>query len=317
MKLNRLMIFLMLLLLVGLLSVIIPNTVAQSMNFGSNWTAQYYPNTTFSGSPSASIVIQQVNENFGSNAPPYAGMPPDNFSIRYSGSQSIPDGTWQFTAVVDGGVRVSVDGIIIIDQLGATGSNTFQAQAILNGTTHQVQVDYVEDTGVALVQFSWTQVGTAPTAGPSPTMGPTLTPSNTPLPAIPAGAITATVIRAAVLNVRDAPSLGGNRVGRILRGQTYAVVGTRPECALVLAGIRWQARLGMGAFTCSSTVTNSHRRLPAPRQLWVFPPESVTLGVLGANECRTKITGCSDNCIGTNRTDYVGCIPAGCRTHIR
>ncbi|MCU0476043.1 MAG: SH3 domain-containing protein [Anaerolineae bacterium] len=45
------------------------------------------------------------------------------------------------------------------------------------------------------------------------------------MPFIPAGALTATVIRASVLNVRDAPSTGGNRLGRILRGETYAVLG--------------------------------------------------------------------------------------------
>jgi hypothetical protein len=33
------------------------------------------------------------------------------------------------------------------------------------------------------------------------------------------------VIRASVLNIRDAPSLGGNRINRVLRGQTYAIVG--------------------------------------------------------------------------------------------
>ncbi len=47
----------------------------------------------------------------------------------------------------------------------------------------------------------------------------------TPLPPIPPGALTATVIRASVLNVRAAPYIGAPRVDRILRGQTYAIVG--------------------------------------------------------------------------------------------
>lgn len=50
-------------------------------------------------------------------------------------------------------------------------------------------------------------------------------PTPTPLPPIPEGALTGTVIRARVLLVRDAPFMGAPVVGRILRGQTYAVVG--------------------------------------------------------------------------------------------
>jgi uncharacterized protein YraI len=54
---------------------------------------------------------------------------------------------------------------------------------------------------------------------------PTIPPTRTSLPNIPPGALTAIVIRASVLNVRDAPSLGGLVIGRILRGETYAVLG--------------------------------------------------------------------------------------------
>jgi uncharacterized protein YraI len=60
---------------------------------------------------------------------------------------------------------------------------------------------------------------------PTFTPAPSAVPTQTPLPYIPPGAQTATVIRAYALNIRDAPSLGGYRLGRIFRGQTYAVIG--------------------------------------------------------------------------------------------
>jgi uncharacterized protein YgiM (DUF1202 family) len=94
--------------------------------------------------------------------------------------------------------------------------------------SHTIVVEYREFTSTALVQFQWGLVGAGTpsvTAGPSPTPGPTNTPVPTGLPPIPPGAITATVIRAAVLNTRNAPSTGGLVVARILRGQTYTVVG--------------------------------------------------------------------------------------------
>jgi len=198
--------------------------VSLAQDFGSNWTGQYYNNDSFSGSPAITRIDSSINFDFG-NDPAIDGFTDeDNFSIRWTGTQSIAAATYVFSATVDDGVRVTIDGTVVIDQLGATGLNTFQATVALSGDSHSITVEYVEQEDDAQISFSWTQSTTA-TAGPTATQGPTLTPSNTALPPIPAGAITATVIRAAVLNVRDAPSLGGNVIGRVLRGQTYQIIG--------------------------------------------------------------------------------------------
>src|SRR5262249_3254850 len=131
----------------------------------------------------------------------------------------------RFTAVAETGIRVTIDGAVVIDKLASTGApQTIQADVQIAAGTRDIRVDYVALTGNAAVQFFWQpfNVGPTPTAGPSPT--PTPIPP-TSFPAIPPGALRATVIKAAILNVRDAPSLGANRVARILRGQTYQVVG--------------------------------------------------------------------------------------------
>ena len=86
-------------------------------------------------------------------------------------------------------------------------------------------VEYVEFTDKAILQVQWGLTGGVVTAGPSPTSGPTATPAPTGLPSIPGGALSATVIRAPVLNVRAGPSAFADRIGSVLRGQTYQVVG--------------------------------------------------------------------------------------------
>ena len=77
------------------------------------------------------------------------------------------------------------------------------------------------------LQFQWFLAGTAPqpTVGPSPTPAPTNTPAPTGLPPVAPGALSATVIRAPVLNARSGPYLGAPVVDKLLRGQTYNVVG--------------------------------------------------------------------------------------------
>jgi len=206
-------------------------TVGSAQDFGTNWTGQYYNDPNFGGSPVVTRVDAQINFNFGAGAP-VTGVGTDNFSIRWTGIQNFAiTGTYQFTAAVDDALKAYLDGAVILD-IPAAPVSPVGVQVNVTAGSHTIIVEYREFTANALVQFQWGLVGgvtPSVTAGPSPTPGPTNTPTTTPLPPIPAGAITATVIKAAVLNVRDAPSLGGNVVGRILRGQTYAIVGRDPR----------------------------------------------------------------------------------------
>jgi hypothetical protein len=217
-----------LLLMIGI-GLTVQSTVAQGPTFGSNWIASYFNNNSLSGAPQIGRPETQVNINFSTGAPQIgvSGFPSDNFSIRYQGLQDFPSGgTYRFTAVYDDGIRVRIDGSTIIDDFDNNGTvKTTTADVNVTQGTRDIVVEYVEFTGNAAVQFYWQPVNVQPTG----TAGPSPTPSATGLPAIPSGSLTATVIRAGVLNVRDAPSVGGNRLGRILRGQTYQIVGRDPD----------------------------------------------------------------------------------------
>lgn len=206
-------------LLLGL--VITPQTI-DAQQFGSGWVGQYFSNPDFAGDPVFTRVDAQVNFNFGAASPVPGFVPEDNFSIRWTNLEDFAAGTYRFTAGAQDGVQVRIDNQVIIDNLGNNGSFQLrQADVFVAGGTREIVVNFVARAGNAAVQVYWEPVSVGPTA----TEGPSPTPTATGLPPIPPGSITATVIRASVLNVRDAPSLGGNRITRILRGQTYAVVG--------------------------------------------------------------------------------------------
>jgi uncharacterized protein YraI len=209
---------------------------AQAQTFGSNWTGLYFNNPTFSGPPAITRIDPQINFNFGTNSPAPGFVGNTNYSISWSAVQTFAAGTYRFTAVADDGVRVRIDGTTIIDALTPTGAiQTINVEVAVAEGPRTINVDFVQDTGIAVIQFFWVPVSTQP-PGPTATPAP---PTQTPLPPIPPGALRATVIRASVLNVRDAPSLGGNRIDRILRGQTYQVVGRNENATwflLQLAG---------------------------------------------------------------------------------
>ncbi|HEX2619475.1 MAG TPA: SH3 domain-containing protein, partial [Phototrophicaceae bacterium] len=148
----------------------------------------------------------------------------DNFSIRWTGAQDFPaQGTYRFFIQRDEDAEVVIDGVTIIPFQGGIGSSNYTVDVSVPAGSHVITVSYKEFTGNAYVNFYWQAITTG-------TAGPTFTPTRTSLPPIPPGALTATVIRASVLNIRDAPSLGGGRLGRVFRGETYAIVG-RDESA--------------------------------------------------------------------------------------
>ncbi|GAB5493894.1 MAG: hypothetical protein Phog2KO_41090 [Phototrophicaceae bacterium] len=198
-------------------------SVVRAQSFGNGWTGQYFSNSSLSGSPTLAIIDTAINFNWGAGAP-NASIPADNFSVRWNSLETFTEaGVYRFSASADDGVRVTIDGTVIIDDFTATNAFTVRtADVNITPGTREIVVEYVEFTGNAAVQFFWEPVNVGTAAF-------TATPANTALPAIPAGALTATVIRAGTLNVRDAPSLGGNVVGRIIRGETYAVTGRNED----------------------------------------------------------------------------------------
>jgi uncharacterized protein YraI len=226
MKLFRWLIPLCLLVVLSLAAISFGTGKVSAQDFGTTWTGTYFNTPDFSGNPVFTRIDNQINFSYGANSPVPGFVNADNFSIRWAGLQNFPaEGTYRFTAVAETGIKVTIDGTVIIDKLASTGApQTASADVQVAAGTRDIRVEFVALTGNAAVQFFWqaANVGPTATAGPSPT--PTDIPP-TGLPPIPPGALRATVIRAAVLNVRDAPSLGAGRVGRILRGQTYQVVG--------------------------------------------------------------------------------------------
>jgi uncharacterized protein YraI len=264
-----------------------PMEVQAQASFGSNWLASYFPNTALSGNPSITQIESQINFLFSTGKPPATSFlptfPSDNFSIRFQSLVNFPtSGIYRFTALADDGVRVKIDGTTIIDNFTQTGTSTARtADVNVTAGNRDIVVEYVEFTGNAVIQFSWTPVAVG-TVGPSPTA------TNTGLPPIPAGALTATVIRAAVLNVRDAPSLGGNVVNRILRGQTYQVVGRNDDATWFVLQLNGQQGWAWGYYLF---INGNEFNAPvvAATTLYGIPPGFNDTGVLAQSEATIRL----------------------------
>ena len=119
--------------------------------------AQYYANRTLSGIPALSRCEANVNYNWGTSSPG-GGLGANNFSVRWTGRFVFAGGTHTFTARVNDGVRVFVDGSLVINRWVDVASTTpaiYTATSTLAAGEHEVKVEYYERTGVAEIQVSW------------------------------------------------------------------------------------------------------------------------------------------------------------------
>jgi hypothetical protein len=132
------------------------------------WRAEYYANRDLTGQPAlirtdrgpvpgeGSLVIG-LDLNWVYDAPA-EGIPADDFSARWTGQATFQQGTYRFTTAADDGIRLYVDGVLVIDDW-RVGARRERAEEIwLPAGEHSLRVEYFERSGVALVGVWWQRV---------------------------------------------------------------------------------------------------------------------------------------------------------------
>jgi|GEM_PF-2887731 len=121
------------------------------------WKAQYFGNSTFSGTPKLTTCDSAIAENYGYGDPPGVTLPKDNFSVRWSLTRDFGSGgPFRLSAATQDGMRVYVDGVRKID-LWKNVSTTARKTVDLTVPSgkHTLRVDYVAWTGTANAGFTY------------------------------------------------------------------------------------------------------------------------------------------------------------------
>jgi hypothetical protein len=149
----------------------------------TGWLGSYFDVPTVSGVPVFQRGDPAIQFDWGTGSP-RIDIPADNFSVRWWQHLNFSQGgPYRFRTVSDDGVRLWIDGQVIID---SWSDGIWTREAVVNVTAgyHDVQLDYYEHTGEARVQFTIEFAPTTPvpthTATATPTRTPTATPSRTP-----------------------------------------------------------------------------------------------------------------------------------------
>lgn len=137
-------------------------TGAASISFDMTqvgWLGEYYPNKDLSGVPSFYRIDPDINFDW-SLSPPDPRLQGDNFSVRWRRTLKLPIGRYRLKTTTDDGIRVWVDGRLVIDQWRDLPLVESSVLLDLVGRPHDVVVEYHEHQASATCRVTWErQVG--------------------------------------------------------------------------------------------------------------------------------------------------------------
>jgi hypothetical protein len=182
-----------------------------------DWKGEYWSNRKLEGKPALTRNDKGIDFDWGDGAVA-VGLPKDDFSARWSRNVTFERGVYRFRARADDGIRVFVDGKLVLDEWHASdGDHRYTVDLNLTGQKALV-AEYYDRGGKAMVEFSWRRIGDwpMPTPTPTPTATPTATPTPTPTPeptttptptATPTATPTTTPEPTATLTVMPSPTV--------------------------------------------------------------------------------------------------------------
>lgn len=123
----------------------------------SKWTMEVYDGTTLSGSLVRCSNESSLDKDWGTGTPD-SKVGNDTFSIRWTRTWTWAGGTYNVVAGSDDGVRVWIDGVLVIDFWRDRGFGTSSATVALAAGTHTVIMEFYENGGYARASLALTRV---------------------------------------------------------------------------------------------------------------------------------------------------------------
>jgi mono/diheme cytochrome c family protein len=129
---------------------------------GTGLAASYFNNVSLSGTP-ALVRTEAIDFNWGSGSPATGVVNTNNFSARWSGTvYAGATGSYRFQTVSDDGVRVWVNGALVINRWNdhAARTDTSAVIPLTAGQFYSIKVEYYEKGGQAVMRLRWQTPGT-------------------------------------------------------------------------------------------------------------------------------------------------------------
>jgi hypothetical protein len=120
------------------------------------WKGQYYSNPWLGGSPVVVRDDPQIDFDW-SWLSPVPQIPGDDFSVRWTRTLGLTPGTYRFTTATDDGVRLWVNGHLLIDRWWDQPLTSASGTIYLDGSV-SIKMEYYERGGIAAARLNWERV---------------------------------------------------------------------------------------------------------------------------------------------------------------
>jgi hypothetical protein len=149
----------------------------------SGWQGQYYDNREFRGGPVLVRDDAEISFDWGEGAPA-DWMPADNFSAVWTRQVNFSPGYYRLNARSDDGVRVWLDGALVMDYWRPQDNQWNYADGFYLEGLHTLKVEYYEGGGSARIRF-WIEPSSVTPSPTGPAPRPTAVPEPAPAPGLP------------------------------------------------------------------------------------------------------------------------------------
>ena len=125
------------------------------------WQASYWNNMNLSGPPAAQRSEATTPDfSWGENSPVPGVVQPNEFSARWVTDQHFDPGQWRFSVRADDGVRLYLDGKLLVDEWHDSTGETYAADVdITTSGAKQIMLEYFDKGGNAGVHLDWQRIG--------------------------------------------------------------------------------------------------------------------------------------------------------------
>ncbi len=134
-------------------------TITLSACGDGEYLAEYFNNRNLSGEPVLSRCESEIDNSWGTGGPGN-GVATNNFSVRWTGYYVFEENTYSLFATADDGVRVWLDGSILINAWKPQSATTYRSRQTLSGR-HEIKMEYYEQGGHAVAVLGWEEVITS------------------------------------------------------------------------------------------------------------------------------------------------------------
>ncbi len=121
----------------------------------TGWKSEYFNDKSLASPRAICKDEANLDLNWGTTGSPGPELNADNFSARFTKTLNLTGGSYTFYIAGDDGVRLSVDGNMLVDQWFDHGMTEYPANLTLTEGSHTIVAEYFEHAGGAAVKVRW------------------------------------------------------------------------------------------------------------------------------------------------------------------